>query len=61
MVENRPPRSPEGNESKGTNEEIKGESSKPKRYRGKKTWTKNQGPELKADTEFKGRCSDLEG
>ena len=60
MVENRPPRSPEGNESKGTNEEIKGESSKPKRYRGKKKRTKTQGPYIKADTDFKGWCSELE-
>ena len=31
------------------------------RYRGKKTRTKNQGPELEDETDFKGRYSDLEG
>ena len=39
----------------------KGQSFKPKRYRGKKMRTKIQGLELKSETDFLGWCSDVEG
>ena len=51
----------EGNESKVSTEKNKGQPFKPNSYRVKKTQTKTQGPELEADTDFKGQCSDLEG
>ena len=35
--------------------------SKLKRYRGKKTRTKTQGPDIEVYTNSKGRYSDLEG
>ena len=38
----------------------KGQAPKSKKYRGKKTQTKSQGPVTKANTKFKGRCSELE-
>ena len=31
-----------------------------KKYRGKKTQTKSQGPDPEDETKFKGQCSDLE-
>ena len=43
------------------NKENKGQESKTKRYRDKKTRTKIQGPKLEADTNFKSWCSGLEG
>ena len=52
---------PLGNESKVSIDESKKQASNPKRYISKKTYTKNQVPELEADTDFKGRCSELEG
>ena len=61
MVNSKPPRSHEGNESKGFNNKSKGQASNTKRYRGDNIWNKNQRIELKANTDFKGRCSDLEG
>ena len=51
----------EWNESKNSTDENKVQAYNTKRYRGKKTRTKIQGPELKADNYFKGWCSDLEG
>ena len=39
----------------------KGQASNPKSYIVKKTKTKTQSPELKSDTYFKIRCSELEG
>ena len=53
-------RSLERNELKVYTDKNKGQESKPKRYRGKKTKTNTQGPELKSDTYFKGQYSDLE-
>ena len=61
MVESKAHRYPEENDSKGSYDEIKWQAPKTKRYRGNKTWTNNQGPELKADTDFKGWCTNLEG
>ena len=51
---------PQVNESNNFTGKNKGYASKPKIYRGKKTQTKTQGPELEAETHFKRRCSDLE-
>ena len=42
-------------------DEHKVKSPKTNMYRGTNTWINTQGPELKADTDFKGWCSDLEG
>ena len=60
VVKTKPYRSPEGNGLKNFTHEHKTQSSKPKRYRGKKTQTKTQGLEIESETNFKGRCSDLE-
>ena len=61
MLRTKPPQSPKGNETNGSTKKIKGQASKTKRYRGNKTRTKTQGLELEANTNFKGRFSDLEG
>ena len=61
MVETKPSCYPEGNSLNNSTDENKGQASKPKSYRCKKTRTKTQYPELKVETDFKGRCSDLEG
>ena len=61
MVENKPFCYLEGNGLKNLTDENKGQVYNPKRYSYKKTRTKTQVPELKAETNFKGRCSDLEG
>ena len=53
--------SSEGNELKDSIDKSKGRASKPKSCKGKKTQTKTQDPELRADTDFKGWYSDLEG
>ena len=60
MVESKPSRPPEGNESKIPTDWNKGQVSKPKKYRGKKPRNK---PILEPETEtdFQGRCTDLEG
>ena len=60
MVESKPPRPPEGNELKIQNDVNKGQASNPKKYRGKKPRNK---PILEPETEtdFQGRCTDLEG
>ena len=60
MFETKPYRSPEGNESKRSTDEQKGQSPKTKMYQGKKTRNKTQVPELESKTYFKGLCSDLE-
>ena len=52
---------PEVNKPKSLTDEHKGQSTKTNSYRGNKTWTKTQGPELKANTDFKGWYNDLEG
>ena len=61
VVETKPSWSPEGDESKGSTYESKGQASNPKRYIGKKIQTKTQGLELKANTNFKFQCSGPEG
>ena len=61
VVKSKPSRSPEGDELKVSSEKSKWKSFKPKRYTVKKILTKTQGPELEANTNFKGRYSNLEG
>ena len=61
MVEIKPYRYPEVIESKNLTERNKGQASKYKRYRGKNMQNKTQGTELEEETEFKRRCSYLEG
>ena len=60
MVKSKPSRPPKGNESKISTDRNKGQSSNPKKYRGKKYLNK---PSLdpKTETGFQGRCTDLEG
>ena len=53
-------RSTEGNDLKNSTDKNNGQTSFTKRWRSKNTWTKIQGMELEANTNFKGRCSDLE-
>ena len=60
MVETKPSCYTEWNKSNNLTDKNKGQSSNPKRYRGKKMWTKTQGPELEAETDFKGWCSNLD-
>ena len=57
----KPYRSLEVNKYNNLTDKNKGKASNPKRCIGKKKWTKTQGPELEAETNFKGWCSDLEG
>ena len=59
MVKLKPSRPPEGNESNILTDRNKGKGFKPKKYRGKKPRNK---PSLdpKAETDFQGRCTDLE-
>ena len=45
----------------GSTDENKGHAFKPKRYRGEKMQTKTQGLEIKANTNFKVKCSGPEG
>ena len=49
----------EGNELKISTDGNKGKTSKPKKYRGKKTQNIPI-PEPKTETRFQGRCTDLE-
>ena len=60
MVRSKPSRPPEGNELKIPSDSNKGQASKPNKYMSKKPWNK---PSLdpKTETDFQGRCTDLEG
>ena len=60
MVKSKPSRPLEVNESKLPTDRNKGQASNNKKYRGKKSWNKPS-PEPKAETDFQGRCTDLEG
>ena len=60
MVELKPSRPLEGNESKILTYGNKGQSSNPKKYRCKKPRNKLI-PEPKTETDFQGWCTDLEG
>ena len=61
IFETKPSWSPEGDESKVSTDEIKGQASKPKRYIGKKMHTKTKGMDLEANTNFKVQYSGPEG
>ena len=61
MVESKPSRPPEGNELKIFNYGEKGQVSKPKKYRGKKQTQNKSSLEPETETDFQGRCTDLEG
>ena len=61
MIKNTPYGPPKGGETKVSNEETKGQESKPKRYSSKKTWDKmTQGQYTEADANFKDLYKDLE-
>ena len=60
MVESKSSYPPEGNKSKTPTDGNKDQASNTKKYRGKKHWNKAI-LDPKADTEFQGRCTDLEG
>ena len=61
MVETKPSCSPEKYDLKNSTYEHKGKWPKTNMYWVKKTQTKTQGLELKAETNSKGRCSNQEG
>ena len=60
MVKSKPSHPPEGNEPKIPTDRNKGQSSKTKKYRGKKTRYKPS-PDPKTETDFQGWCTDLYG
>ena len=61
VVETKPSRPTEVNESKNLADKNKGQSPKSNKYRGKKPWDKSQSPYPESETIFKVRCSNLEG
>ena len=61
MVKSKPSRPPEGNELKIPTEGNKRQASKPKKYRGKKQPQNKSSLDPKNETDFQGRCTDLEG
>ena len=60
MIESKPSRTPEGNESNILTDGNKGQSSNPNKYRGKKPRNKPS-LEFEDETDFQGRYTDLEG
>ena len=60
MAKSKPPLPPEVNESNILSYSNKGQSSKPNKCRGKNPRNKPS-PELKAEPDFQGRLTDLEG
>ena len=60
VVETKPFRPPELNESKNSTNKKKVQAPRSKKYKGKKDRTKSQCPEPKVETDFKVWCSDLE-
>ena len=60
MAESKPYRTPDDNEWNIPTDGNKGQAYKPKKYRGKKP-RKDPSPETKAETNFQGQCTDLEG
>ena len=60
MVKSKPYRPPEGNEYNLLTDRNKVQAYNPKKYRGKKSWNKSS-PDPETETEFHGRCTDLEG
>ena len=61
MVESKPSRPPEGNELKIPTESNKGQVSKPNKQRGTKQPQNKSSLEPTTETDFQGRCTDLEG
>ena len=61
MVESKSYRPPEGNELKIPTDGNKEQVSKPKKYRGKKQPQNKSSLEPETETDFQGRCTDLEG
>ena len=61
MVKSKPSRPPEGNELKIPTDGNKGQAYKPKNYRGKKQPQNKPSMEPETETDFQGRCTDLEG
>ena len=61
MVKLKPSRPSEGNELMIPTDGNKGQVSKPKKYRGKKQPRNKSSLEPETETEFQGRCTDLEG
>ena len=61
MVKSKPYRPPEVNELKILTNGNKVQASKPKKYIGKKQPQNKPILEPKTDTDFQGRCTDLEG
>ena len=61
MVKLKTSRPPEGNELKIPTDGNKGQVSKLKQYRGNKQPRNKSSLEPKTETDFQGRCTDLEG
>ena len=61
MVKLKPFRPPEGNELNIPTDGNKGQVSKPKKYRCKKQPRNKSSLEPETKTDFRGRCTDLEG
>ena len=60
MVKSKPSRPPKGNVLKIPSKRKKGQASNPNKYRSKKPQNKPS-PYPKADTDFQGHCTGLEG
>ena len=60
MVELKLSRPPQGNDSNIPTDRNRGQASKPKKHRGKKSQNKTK-PEPETETDFQGLCTDLEG
>ena len=60
VVKTKPSLPPEVNDSNNLTEKNEGQVPKSNNYRGKNTRDKSQVPDTKSNTNFKGRCSDLE-
>ena len=61
MVKSKPYHPTEGNEWKIPTDRNKGQVSKPNKYRGKKQPRNKSSLEPETETDFQGRCTDLEG
>ena len=61
MVKSKPYRPPEGNSSKIRTDRNKWQVSKTNKYRGNKQPRNKSSLEPKTETDFQGRCTDLEG
>ena len=61
MVESKPSRPPEGNEQNIPTDRNNVQASNPNNYRGKKQPRNKSSLEPETETDFRGRCTDLEG